>query len=97
LFLQYNCDYILFRLIEILTRIASKLLLEAQKVSTNGNADAKISGNFSYCQQTDQILEFDFESSQLFNSINVLRIHVDEFQGINFKGNSLVVYVNNGQ
>jgi hypothetical protein len=56
----------------------------------NVNADAKISGNFSYCDQTDQILEFDFESSQLFNAINVLRIHVDEFQEINFNGNSLL-------
>jgi hypothetical protein len=63
----------------------------------NVNADAKISGNFSYCHQTDQILEFDFERSQLFNAINVLRIHVDEFQEINFNGNSLIVYVNNGQ
>ena len=37
------------------------------------------------------------ESSQLFNAINILRIHVDEFQEINFNGNSLIVYVNNGQ
>lgn len=57
----------------------------------------KCKRRFSYCHQTDQILEFDFESSQLFNAINVLRIHVDEFQEINFNGNSLIVYVNNGQ
>ena len=63
----------------------------------NVNADFKISGNFSYCHQTNQILEFDLESSQLFNAINILRIHVDEFQEINFNGNSLIVYVNNGQ
>ena len=58
------------------------------------NADFNISGNFSFCHQTDQIIDFDLENDQLFNLLNILRLHEDEF---NLIGNSIVVYSHNGQ
>ena len=43
------------------------------------NADFNLNGNFSFFHQTDEIIDFDLENDQLFNSLNILRLHEDEF------------------
>ena len=62
------------------------------------NADYNILGNFSECHQNDEIVELDqlLYDNQLYNSLTALRLHEDEFQSINIKGESLIVYCNNG-
>ena len=59
-------------------------------------ADSNFLGNFSLCQPRDQIVEIDVQSGYLYNSLNILRLHEDEFQSIIVNGESYIVYCNNG-
>ena len=58
--------------------------------------DYNIIGDFRLCHATDQIVELDLQSGELFNSLSILRIHEDEFHIINISGEPLILNSLNG-
>ena len=58
--------------------------------------DINITGNFSFRHEIHDILEIDLHYGQLFNSLNISKLHEDEFQKININGCISVIYSKNG-
>jgi hypothetical protein len=58
--------------------------------------DYNISGDFHLCHATDQMVELDLQSGELFNSLSDLRIHEDEYHIINISGEALILNSLNG-
>jgi hypothetical protein len=53
-------------------------------------------GDFHLCHATDQMVELDLQSGELFNFLSVLRIHEDEYHIINISGEAHILYSLNG-